>query len=61
MLQFYGHHDIHSKYLEFGRKILPLQFRETFHQDLDVIVEYSIYKHYVLVRLSTRAKLRVSG
>lgn len=42
MLQFYGHHDVNSKCFEFGRKILPPQFREIFHQDLNVIVEYSI-------------------
>lgn len=47
-LQFYGHHDVHSKYLEFGRKILPSQFREIFHQDLDVIVEHGIFNVYFI-------------
>lgn len=48
MLQICGHHGVNSKYLEFGKKILPSQFREIFHQDLEVIVEYLIYKHHVV-------------
>lgn len=29
-------------------RFLPSQFREIFHQDLDVIVEYSIYERHEL-------------